>query len=84
MNEVTVQLIDGQFVGHSFHAYIDWVFLYSFILILLFLIMMSVAAQLSVGQLGSHPPHTVFIVNFFSWFYFFCYNTKKKKILKIH
>ena len=63
MNEVTVQLIDGQFVSHSLHAYIDWVFLYSFILILLFLIMMSVAAQLSVGQFGSHPPHTVFIVN---------------------
>ena len=61
MDEVTVQLIDGQFVGHSLHACITWVFLYSS-----FLIMMSVAAQLSVGQLGSHPPHTVFIVNFFS------------------
>ena len=42
MNEVTVQLIDGQFVGYSLNACITWVFLYSFILIL-FLIMMSVA-----------------------------------------
>ena len=56
MDEVTVQLIDGQFVGHSLHACITWVFLYSS-----FLIMMSVAAQLSVGQFGSHPPHTVSI-----------------------
>ena len=58
MNEVTVQLIDGQFVGHSLHAYIAWVFLY---INPPFLIMMSVAAQLSVSQFGSHPPHTVFI-----------------------
>ena len=40
--------------------------------------MMSLVAQLSVGQFSSHPPHTVFIVNFFSGFYFFYYITQKK------
>ena len=62
MDEVTVQLIDGQFVGHSLHAHIACVILY---INSPFLIIIGVAAQLSVGQLGSHPPYTVFLVPLF-------------------